>query len=30
VDTAKKVFKKRLKAIYHTRISYPGEKKSGK
>ena len=24
---AKNVFKKRLKAIYHTRISYPDEKK---
>lgn len=28
VDTIKSIFKKRLKAIYHTRISYPGEKKA--
>ena len=28
IDTIKSIFKKRLKAIYHTRISYPGEKKS--
>lgn len=28
VDTIKAIFKKRLKAIYHTRISYPGEKKA--
>ena len=27
IYTAKSVFKKRLKAIYHTRISYPNEKK---
>ena len=27
IDTIKTVFKKRLKAIYHTRISYPNEKK---
>ncbi len=27
IDTIKTIFKKRLKAIYHTRISYPGEKK---
>ena len=27
IDTIKKVFKERLKAIYHTRISYPSEKK---
>ncbi len=27
VDTIKTVFKKRLMAIYHTRISYPNEKK---
>ena len=26
VDTIKTVFKKRLMAIYHTRISYPKEK----
>ena len=28
VSTIKEVFKKRLKAIYHTRISYPEEKKA--
>ena len=28
VDTIKEIFKKRLKAIYHTRISYPGDKKA--
>ena len=28
VHTIKEVFKKRLKAIYHTRISYPEEKKA--
>ena len=28
VFTIKEVFKKRLMAIYHTRISYPTEKKS--
>lgn len=27
IDTIKNVFKKRLMAIYHTRISYPSEKK---
>ena len=27
IDTIKEIFKKRLKAIYHTRISYPSEKK---
>lgn len=27
IDTIKTVFKKRLKAIYHTRVSYPKEKK---
>ena len=27
IDTIKSIFKNRLKAIYHTRISYPGEKK---
>jgi putative nucleotidyltransferase with HDIG domain len=27
IDTIKEVFKERLKAIYHTRISYPAEKK---
>ena len=27
IDTIKKIFKKRLMAIYHTRISYPDEKK---
>ena len=27
IDTIKNIFKKRLKAIYHTRISYPSEKK---
>lgn len=27
IDTIKSVFKKRLKAIYHTRVSYPKEKK---
>ena len=27
IDTIKTVFKKRLKAIYHTRVSYPNEKK---
>lgn len=27
IDTIKTIFKKRLKAIYHTRVSYPGEKK---
>lgn len=27
IDIIKNVFKNRLKAIYHTRISYPGEKK---
>ncbi|MBR2319066.1 MAG: HDIG domain-containing protein [Bacteroidaceae bacterium] len=27
VETIKAIFKKRLKAIYHTRISYPSEKK---
>ena len=30
IDTIKTVFKKRLKAIYHTRISYPNEKKDKK
>ena len=30
IDTIKSVFKKRLKAIYHTRISYPNEKKNKK
>ena len=30
IDTIKTVFKKRLKAIYHTRISYPSEKKDKK
>ena len=28
ISTIKEVFKKRLKAIYHTRISYPDEKKA--
>ena len=27
MDTAKKIFKERLKSIYHTRISYPELKK---
>ena len=27
IDTIKQVFKKRLMAIYHTRISYPTDKK---
>ena len=27
ISTIKEVFKERLKAIYHTRISYPTEKK---
>ena len=27
IDTIKSTFKERLKAIYHTRISYPEEKK---
>ena len=27
IETIKKTFKERLKAIYHTRISYPTEKK---
>lgn len=27
IDTIKTIFKKRLKAIYHTRVSYPNEKK---
>ncbi len=27
IDTIKKVFKKRLMAIYHTRVSYPKEQK---
>ena len=27
IDTIKSIFKKRLKAIYHTRVSYPKEKK---
>ena len=29
IDTIKTVFKKRLMAIYHTRISYPTDKKEG-
>ena len=28
IDTIKSIFKKRLKAIYHTRVSYPKEKKA--
>ena len=27
IDTIKSIFKKRLKAIYHTRVSYPKEQK---
>ena len=27
VNTIKEIFKKRLKAIYHTRVSYPSDKK---
>ena len=30
IDTIKGIFKKRLKAIYHTRVSYPSEKKEKK
>ena len=30
IDTIKQVFKKRLMAIYHTRISYPTDKKAEK
>lgn len=30
IHTIKEVFKERLKAIYHTRISYPEEKKEQK
>ena len=30
INTVKDIFKKRLKAIYHSRISYPDEKKKQK